>query len=120
MALKLTAPPAPPEGGGDFPKLGDYLGQIVILGPTEETTVKTPHSDDSKCTRCIGWAWAGGKLEDLGTVLVFWARVRAQLHDAIATGDYVVGRLVKDGRSFILERVTTTETLATIEKQLAF
>ncbi len=118
--LTLVAPPPAPEGGGDFPKLADYLGQVVVLGPTEETTVKTSYKEESPATRCIGWAYVNGTLVDLGDLLVFWQKVRSQLRPAIESRAYVVGRIVKDGRSFILEEVTTAKVLADIESQLSF
>lgn len=120
MPFKLVPPPEPPAGGGDFPKLADYLGQIVVLGPIEEIVTKTAYKDESQATRCIGWAWINGALVDLGTLLVFWGKVRAQLHDAIESRAYVVGRIVKDGKAFILEPTTTEKTLAAIEEQLSF
>lgn len=116
----FIAPPEAPESVADFPKLADYLGQIVILGPTEELEVKTEYDPKSKATRCVGWAYVSGKLVDLGTLLVFWGKVRAQLHDAIEQNAYVVGRIVKDGKSYVLEPVTTKEVLAQIENELSF
>lgn len=120
MTSKLIAPPEAPESTATFPKLADYLGQIVVLGPTEETEVKTTYGEKQKATRCVGWAWVGGKLIDLGTILVFWGKVRAQLHDAIDAGSYVVGRIVKDGRSYVLETVSDEKVLAAIENELSF
>ena len=118
---KLIAPPKAPESSTEtFPKLADYLGQIVVLGPTEEVEVETKYKPDTKATRCIGWAWVGGKLVDLGDLLVFWGKVRAQLHEAIESKAYVVGRIVKDGRSYTLESVTTADTLKSIESALDF
>jgi len=121
MPSKLTAPPAPPETSTqDYPKLADYMGQVVVLGPTEEVTIDTQYKPTQKATRCVGWAWVTGKLVDLGDILVFWGKVRAQLHEAIASGAYVVGRIVKDGRSYVLETVTDEKTLKAIEAQLDF
>lgn len=118
---KLIAPPKAPESSTEtFPKLADYLGQIVVLGPTEETEVQTKYKDATKATRCIGWAWVNGKLIDLGDLLVFWGKVRAQLHEALAQNSYVVGRIVKDGRSYVLEPVTTTATIEAITSALDF
>lgn len=119
--MSLIAPPAPPESDDtDYPKLADYMGQIVVLGPTEETVIDTQFKKTQKATRCIGWAWVTRKLVDLGDLLVFWGKVRAQLHDAIGSGSYVVGRIVKDGRSYVLEPVTDERMLAAIEAQLDF
>lgn len=119
--MKLIAPPKAPESSTEtFPKLADYLGQIVVLGPTEEVEVQTKFKDSTKATRCIGWAWVGGKLVDLGDLLVFWGKVRAQLHEAVESGAYICARIVKDGRSYTLEPVTTADTLKSIESALDF
>lgn len=120
MAANLMPAPSPPEGGGTYPKLADFLGQIVVLGPTEEVEVDTSYKPGTKATRCVGWAWVGQRLVDLGDVLVFWGKVRAQLHEAIDTGAYIVGRIVKDGRSYALDPVTTEATLAAIGRALDF
>ena len=99
----LIAPPPAPESEGTFPKLAEYLGQIVVLEPTEELELDTSYKKSSPATRCVGWAFVGGKLVDLGDLLIFWRKVRAQLHDAIESKAVVVGRIVKDGRSYTLE-----------------
>ena len=118
---QLIAPGAPPESSTeDFPKLADYMGQIVILGPTEETTIDTKYKQGQKATRCVGWAWVDRKLVTLGDLLVFWGKVRAQLAPAIEAGSYVVGRIVKDGRSYILDPVSDDKTLALIAAELDF
>ena len=118
MGKLVQAPPAPDMG--EFPKLTDYVGSILVLGPTAEETVVTKSFGDSEAVRAVGWAWNGKTLEDLGTVLVFWGRVRAQLRPAIESGDYVVGRLRKDGRAYILDPEIPEATLKAIGNQLDF
>ena len=117
---KLMAPAAPPQGTATFPRLSEYLGQVVVLGPTEEVEVDTQYGGGKPAVRCIGWAWVNGKLVDLGTVLVFWGKVRAQLRPAIESGSYVVARIVKSGKAYILDPVTDEVTLKAIEQALDF
>lgn len=116
MAVRRA--PAPPEGGQDFPKLTDHLGRVLILEPTEETTIET-NRGESEITRAVAMVYneATKKVEDLGDVTVFWKRLRAQLHDAIAAQDTIVGRLMMTGRAYVLQDVDDA-TLKTIEKQM--
>ena len=117
MALK-TAPEAPAGGAQDFPRLTDYVGRIVVLEPMQEKTIDTKYKDGSQITECIAWWWDEKKksLEEIGEVGVFWGAVRAQLKEALATNDQVVGRLIQNGRRYELDSVPAAVVSAIAEK----
>lgn len=102
----LIRPPAAPEGGQDYPQLKDQLGHVVILTPMEEKTITTERgtAEVTNCV-CLSWDETTKKVQDVGTVTVFWKAVRAQLHDAVGTDAYVIGRLMMHGRRFELDPV---------------
>lgn len=101
----FKAPPPAPEKTGDFENLGDHINQVVVLLPTEEVTVSTKFNEASKAMKCVGWWFTEkeGVCNELGTVNVFWGAVRKQLEGEI--GNYVVARLIKNGRRYELEPV---------------
>jgi hypothetical protein len=115
---KLQSATAPPPTE-EFAKLGDYLGKVLIMEPTEETTIDTSYGPDSPVTKVVAMAYdeSKKKIETLGDQLVFWRAVRSQLHDAIESGSVVVGRLVKNGRRFELDEVDS-HVLEAIDKLL--
>lgn len=112
---KIMNAGAPPAIEG----LGEYEDKILILVPTDETTIETSFSANTKATKVVAM-WFNedtNKVEDIGEQLVFWSRVRAQLAEALVAKSVYVGRLTKHGRAFQLDPVEDA-TLKTIEKQL--
>ena len=102
MGNLITEIPPAPEGG-TFEKLGNYLNQVVALEPISEEVIATAKYGDSPAMKCVGWAWSDGKLVDLGTVLVFWGKVRAQLREILAQQGTVIAKLGKVGQAYVLE-----------------
>ena len=117
MATLLNAPVAP-EGAQDFPSLKEQLGKVVIFAPMEERTIDTERgpAEVTQCV-CLVWNEVTKKVEELGTITVFWKAVRAQLHEAVGTDAYVVGRLMMTGKRFVLREVDEA-TRAAIQADL--
>ena len=117
MALK-TATEAPESGGQDFPELKDYIGRIVIFEPMKEVVGDTKFKKDSHRIECVAWWYDEKKksVEEIGQVSVFWNAVRAQLSEALTTGDQVAGRLVQNGRRYELDPITDDVLAAIAEK----
>lgn len=101
----FKSPPPAPEKTADFANLGDHINQVVVILATEEITVTTKFNEASPAMKAVAWWFTEkeGTCREIGTVTIFWGAVRAQLKDCI--GDYVIGRLIKDGRRYQLEPV---------------
>lgn len=105
MATLMNAP-APPEGGQTFPRLSEQIGNILVFAPTESKTLTTKQGESPVVVGPVMvFNEKTKKVEELGTVTVFWAKVRAQLMPAIETRSYVVGRLKMSGHSYVLDPV---------------
>ena len=57
------------------------------------------------------------KVEDLGTLNVFWKKLKSQLEPSVGTDGYVIGRLMPTAKSYALQPVAQ-EDLDAIGKQL--
>jgi hypothetical protein len=91
----------PPDDSQDFIQLKDQMGKILVILPNEKDTITTVHGE-SDVIRSDIYVYNGKSFDDLGEMLVFWARLRKQLEAFVGTGDSIVGTLLPAGRSYAL------------------
>jgi hypothetical protein len=105
--LKSAGEAPPTKDFTDRPDLKNWLGKVVILEPIRERTIPTKYNATTEVTDCLAWAWneKTEEVEEIGEVDIFWGAIRAQLHDAIAGHDQVVGTLKMVGKRMELEPV---------------
>lgn len=113
--MPLSKPAPPPDS--EFSNLGEYKGRIVIITPISEDVIETAKFGAREIIRATASVFdeASGKVSGLGEVTVWWAKVQAQLREALAEERTVVGRLVQNGRAFELEGLDDA-TQALVEK----
>lgn len=114
-----NAPPVPEGTGEDFPKMKDQVGRIVILAPTAHEQITSEQYGTSDTIKCVTMVFneKTQKVEDLGTMNVFWKKMKAQLEPAIGSDAYVIGRIMPTGKSYALQPVSAEDEKA-ISKQL--
>ena len=111
--MKINTPPTAPVGGE---RLGEYLGSDLVLMPLRTDVIDTVQGE-SPVTICKGWSWTGTALNQIGEVMVFWSRVRAQLAPFVDSGEAVMGKLIKNGRAYELAD-STPDVAAAMTKAL--
>jgi cysteinyl-tRNA synthetase len=113
--MPLSKPAPPPDR--EFSDLGDYKGKIVILTPIAEDIIETAKFGPRKVVKATGSVYdeATRKCSGLGEVTVWWAKVQAQLTEALEQERTVVGRLIQKGRAYELEGLDDA-TQAEVEK----
>ena len=101
MALIICAPPTE-QPLPEFQKLGDFVGDVLVLEGLEEGEQDTKYGPSVPYMDVFGWKWAEkeGKLIEITSMRIFRNdALREQIRPTIASHDQVVGRLVVEGLS---------------------
>lgn len=101
--MPLTNPPDITNDDEEFIQLKDFMGKTLVALPLEKDTIDTTFGR-SDIIRADFWEWSDKteSLVDLGTLTVFWVKLRRQLESSVGTGNAIVGTLMPAGRSFML------------------
>ena len=94
--------PKADDAGGDYARLGDYVGSDLILRPISRDTIPTQQSPETDVIRAEAYVYANGKLTELGEVMIFWSKVIAQLAPLVGSGEAVAAKLTRPGRAYEL------------------
>lgn len=115
--MTVVNAPAVTEEDNEYPKLKDQVGRVLAFAPMEMETITSEQYGDSETVKCtvVRYEESDGTLVDLGSMNVFWKKLKSQLVPFIGGLEWVVGRLLPTGRSYALKPAGDADLAAITE-----